>query len=186
MLRVVALYSSCHVKHKEIAMSLIDLEISSINGNPVDIIEQSAERNDWIFDRSHDDEITISMPGAYADYHVSFTWLEELHGLHLACAFDFRVNGRRRAEVLELLARINERLWLGHFDLWAKEGLLMLRQTMLLGKDGDVNPGQVETLVKNAVETSEQYFPAFQFVVWAGKTAQEALDAVILETAGEA
>jgi hypothetical protein len=171
---------------KEIAMSLIDLEISSSNGNPVDVIEQFAERNDWVFDRSTDDEITISMPGAYADYHVSFTWLEELHGLHLACAFDFRVNERRRGEILELLARINERLWLGHFDLWASAGILMFRQTLLLGKDGDVNPAQVETLIKTAVETSERYFPAFQFVVWAGKNAQEALDGVILETAGEA
>jgi hypothetical protein len=167
-------------------MSLIDLEISSSNDNPVDVIEQFAERNDWIFDRANDDEITISMPGAYADYHVSFTWLEEMQGLHLACAFDFRVNDRRRGEVLELLARINERLWLGHFDLWALAGILMFRQTMLLGRDGEVNPGQVEALVKTAVETSERYFPAFQFVVWAGKTAQEALDAVILETAGEA
>jgi hypothetical protein len=167
-------------------MSLIDLEISSSLGNPVDAIEQFAERNDWVFDRPCDDEITISMPGAYADYHVSFTWLEEMQGLHLACAFDFRVNERRRGEVLELLARINERLWLGHFDLWASAGILMFRQTMLLGKDGEVNPGQVETLVKTAVETSERYFPAFQFVVWAGKSPQEALEAVILETAGEA
>ena len=167
-------------------MSLIDLEISSALANPVDVIEQFAERNDWVFDRSNDDEITISMPGAYADYHVSFTWLEEMQGLHLACAFDFKVNDRRRGEVLELLTRINERLWLGHFDIWATAGILMFRQTMLLGRDGDVNPGQVDMLVKTAVETSERYFPAFQFVVWAGKTAQEALDAVILETVGEA
>jgi hypothetical protein len=174
------------MQEREIVMSLIDLEISSALGNPVDVVEQSAERNDWVFDRPHDDEITISMPGAYADYHVSFTWLEEMGGLHLACAFDFKVNERRRTEILELLARINERLWLGHFDLWAKEGILMFRQTLLLAKDGDVNPGQVETLVRTAVETSERYFPSFQFVVWAGKSAQEALDAVILETVGEA
>lgn len=167
-------------------MSLIDLEISSTLPNPVDVIEQFAERNDWIFDRSCDDEITISMPGSYADYHVSFTWLEEMKGLHLACAFDFKVNERRRSEILELMTRINERLWLGHFDLWTKEGILMFRQTLLLGQGSDVNPAQVETLVKTAVETSERYFPAFQFVVWAGKSADEALQAVILETAGEA
>ncbi|MES2906459.1 MAG: YbjN domain-containing protein [Pseudomonadota bacterium] len=166
-------------------MSLIDIEYAQI-GNPVDAIEQFAERNDWIFDRSGDDEITISMAGNYADYHVSFTWLEEMQGLHLACAFDFRVNDRRRGEVLELLARINERLWLGHFDIWAKEGMLMFRQTLLLGSGMDVNPAQVERMVTTAVETTERYFPAFQFVVWAGKSADEAIDAVILDTVGEA
>jgi hypothetical protein len=36
------------------------------------------------------------------------------------------------------------------------------------------------------VEAAERYFPAFQFVVWAGKTARDAVDAVMFETAGEA
>ena len=167
-------------------MSLLDFEVSALAANPVDMIEQFAERNDWIFDRSCDEEITISMTGAYADYHISFTWLEEMQGLHLASAFDFKVNDRQRGEILDLVARINERLWIGHFDLWSKEGMVMFRQTLLLGDECEVNPLQVEKLVTTAVETSERYYPAFQFVVWAGKTASEALDAVMMETVGQA
>jgi hypothetical protein len=37
-----------------------------------------------------------------------------------------------------------------------------------------------------AVEASERYFPALQYVVWAGKSAREALDAAMFETSGEA
>jgi hypothetical protein len=33
---------------------------------------------------------------------------------------------------------------------------------------------------------SERYFQAFQFVVWAGKSARESLDAAMFQTAGEA
>ncbi len=167
-------------------MSLLDFEVSALAANPVDRIEQFAEKNDWAFDRSCDEEITISMTGAYADYHISFTWLEEMQGLHLASAFDFKVNDRQRGEILDLVARINERLWIGHFDLWTKEGMVMFRQTLLLGDDCEVNPLQVEKLVTTAVETSERYYPAFQFVVWAGKSASDALDAVMMETVGEA
>lgn len=168
-------------------MSLIDLNSTlSEPGNPLDMIENLAQVNAWSFDRSNDDEITISMSGTYADYHVSFTWLEEMEGLHLACAFDFKVQDRRRPEVLDLLARINERLWLGHFDLWAKEGVLMFRQTVLLAGGAEVSSIQGETLVKTAVETVERYYPAFQFVVWGGKDAKDALDAILLETMGEA
>jgi hypothetical protein len=36
------------------------------------------------------------------------------------------------------------------------------------------------------LESCERYFPAFQFVVWAGKGARAALDAALFETAGEA
>ena len=41
-------------------------------------------------------------------------------------------------------------------------------------------------LLDAALDTSERYFQAFQFVVWAGKSAREALDAAMFDTAGEA
>ena len=43
-----------------------------------------------------------------------------------------------------------------------------------------------EDLLDIAVEACERFFPAFQFVIWAGKTAREAIDAAMFETAGEA
>lgn len=167
-------------------MTLVDFEMADREGNPVDTVEHIAEANDWIFDRTGEDEITISVAGGHTDYHVSFTWMEEFEGLHLACAFDFKVPDRRRGEILELLARVNEQLWLGHFDLWAKEGVVMFRQTLVLSGGSEVSLSQIEVLLRTAVETAERYYPAFQFVVWAGKNATEALDAVLLETAGTA
>lgn len=166
-------------------MTLLDFDADRA-ANPVDTVEHLAEMNDWVFDRSGEDEITISVSGGHCDYHVSFTWMEELEGLHLACAFDFKVADRRRGEILELLAKVNEQLWIGHFDLWAKEGVVMFRQTLVLAGGAEVSAHQIEVLLKTAVETAERYYPAFQFVVWAGKSAAEALDAVLLETAGEA
>jgi hypothetical protein len=38
----------------------------------------------------------------------------------------------------------------------------------------------------SALDSCERYFPAFQFVVWAGKPARDALDAALFETSGEA
>jgi hypothetical protein len=45
---------------------------------------------------------------------------------------------------------------------------------------------QCESLLGTALDTCERYFSAFQFVVWAGKSAKEALDAAMFETSGEA
>ena len=41
-------------------------------------------------------------------------------------------------------------------------------------------------MLRVAVEACERYFQAFQFVIWAGKRAREALDCVLFETEGEA
>ena len=46
--------------------------------------------------------------------------------------------------------------------------------------------GNARRCSSNALDACERYFPAFQFVVWAGKTAREAIDAAMFETAGEA
>jgi hypothetical protein len=81
--------------------------------NPVDTIEHIAALNDWVFDRSGDNEISISVAGSWTDYHISFTWMDEIEALHLACAFDLKVPEGRRREIVELLVRINEQLWIG-------------------------------------------------------------------------
>ena len=44
----------------------------------------------------------------------------------------------------------------------------------------------IEALLATALDACERYFPAFQFVVWAGKPAREALDAAMFETQGQA
>ena len=92
----------------------------------------------------------------------------------------------RRAELLELVTMINEQLWLGHFDFWAKDGLVMFRQALMLAGGVAASDIQCETLLATAVDACERYYQAFQFVVWAGKTARQALDATLFETSGEA
>src|ERR1044071_2172534 len=131
-------------------------------------------------------EIAISVKGRGTDYHVSFPWMDEIEALHLACAFDLKVPEPRRAEVLALIALVNEQLWVGHFDMWTKDGIVMFRHALLLAGGVEVAGRQCEALLDAALETSERYFQAFQFVVWAGKNAREALDATMFETAGEA
>lgn len=153
--------------------------------NPVDTIEHVAAINDWVFDRSGDNEISISVTGGWTDYHISFTWMDEIEALHLACAFDLKVPEGRRREIVELLARINEQLWIGHFDLWQQEGVVIFRHALPLA-GAEASARQCETLLEAAVDTCERFFQSFQFVVWAGKPAAEAMESVLFETAGEA
>lgn len=166
-------------------MSFIDLDAQRPN-NPVDVIENVAALEDWSFERAGDDEITISARGRWADYHISFSWMEEVEALHLACAFDLKVSELRRPEVTRLLAAVNELLWLGHFDLWSRESVVMYRHALLLAGGAEPTTGQVGGMLSAAIEACDRYYQAFQFVVWAGKSAREALDGAMFETQGEA
>ena len=166
-------------------MSLVDLS----NGrqmNPLDVVERVAAVRGWPFERAADDEITISIDGRWSDYHASFTWMDEIEALHLACAFDLKVPESRRAEVRQLVSQVNEQLWVGHFDLWPKEGVVMHRHGLLLIGGAQPSGPQCAALLDNALSTCERYYQAFQFVLWAGKGAKEALESATFETKGEA
>jgi hypothetical protein len=166
-------------------MRLVEMEFER-QSNPVDMIEFVASNNDWSFERSGEDEIAMTVAGRWADYHVSFSWMEEFEALHLACAFDLRIGDARVNEVLKLLSLVNGQVLMGHFDLWRNEDVVIFRQSLLLAGGAEPTNRQVEVLLSSAIEACEAYFQAFQFVVWSGMDAKAAIDAVLFETVGEA
>ena len=44
----------------------------------------------------------------------------------------------------------------------------------------------MEDLIEIAVGEADRFYPAFQFLLWGGKSPEEALAAALLETVGEA
>src|SRR2546423_15180936 len=101
-------------------------------GNPLEAVERMAAANDWSFERAGEDEITILVRGKWTDYQVSYTWMFDIEALHLACAFELKVPERCRAEVAQLISLINEQMWIGPFDLWMKDGIVMYRHAPVL------------------------------------------------------
>jgi hypothetical protein len=166
-------------------MSLLEGIIDSRN-NPLAAVEDIAADNNWSFERSGEDEVTIVSKGDWTDYQLSFTWMGEIEALHLACAFDIKVPENRTLEIMRLLSLINEQMLFGHFDLWEQEGAIMFRQSLLLAGGVEPSSQQVEVLLSSALEACECYFQAFQFVVWSGTSAKEALAGVLFETFGTA
>src|ERR1700685_1083191 len=155
-------------------------------GNPLDVVERMAAANHWPFERSAESEIALVVTGKGTNYQISFSWMEDIEVLHIACAFEMKVPQLRLSEVQRLIAGINEQLWIGHFDVWTQNGVVMFRHGLILGGGGAVTGRQCEVALSSALDTCERFYPAFQFVVWAGKTGREAIDSVMLETCGEA
>lgn len=167
-------------------MATILQENDEAVANPLDLIEQIVLAHDWPFDRTSEREIAAEVTGRWCDYRLYFSWREDVHAIHFTCAFDMRVQGEKAREVHTLLALINEKMWLGHFDLWADEGLPLFRHALLLRGTSGLAVEQMEDLVDIAIAECERFYPAFQYVIWGGKSPQEAMAAAILDTVGEA
>jgi hypothetical protein len=119
-------------------MSLIE-SFAETRDNPLAMVESMALRNDWSFERSVEDEIAIGVAGKLVNYQVSFTWMDAIRVLHFACAFEVKIPEPRLAEIQRLVARINEQMWIGHFEIWSQDGTVMFRHSLLL--DGGVRGG---------------------------------------------
>jgi hypothetical protein len=167
-------------------MSLIETVADDRTEHPVDVVERLAALNQWTFDRAEDDEISILVSGDWANYDVSFTWLPEMESLHVSCCFDLKAPPRRRAAIRELIQLINEQLWLGHFDLWSDQDLLMFRHSLCLAGGATASDAQCGAVVNVAVNVCETYYQAFQFVLWADREPREALALAAFETKGSA
>jgi hypothetical protein len=166
-------------------MSMLEGIVDS-KSHPLAVVEDIAADNNWAFERSGEDELTIVSKGEWTDYQLSFTWMAEIEALHLACAFDMKIPPARRAEVQRLIAGINEQLWIGHFDLWTHTGMIMHRQALVLPGGMTASTAQCQSMLAEALAACERYYPAFQFVVWAGKSPTEAMEAAMFDTDGEA
>ncbi|RCK44733.1 hypothetical protein TH25_18875 [Thalassospira profundimaris] len=154
--------------------------------NPLLLVEDIAQTNQWNLERRSADEIVVEIPGHWCTYLVYFTWRDDAEALHIACCFDLFVPDPVRPRIYELLAKCNEQLWIGHFGLWLDENMPLFRHTLLFG--GDVPPAteQFEELIEIAISECERFFPAFNFVLGHGKSPDEALANAMLEPVGQA
>ena len=113
-------------------MSVLAVETATPTRNPLDIVEEIVAANEWPFDRVSDDEMVVEISGRWCDYRLYFVWQEEISALQFSCQFDMKVQHARRSAVHDLLAEVNAKLWIGHFDVCNEEHTPMFRQTTLL------------------------------------------------------
>jgi len=167
-------------------MTALSTETSVIALNPIDIVEEIVLANEWPHDRASDEEMVVEITGRWCDYRLLFVWQEEISAMHFSCSFDMKVPRARRAAVYELLAIVNEKMWLGHFDICSDTNLPMFRHAILLRGAQGASVEQLEDLVDMALTECERFYPAFQLVIWGGKSPEEAVTSAMIEPMGEA
>ncbi len=172
-------------------MSLVDTDYTPPPAAPIDMLEHVFDANGWAFERSGDEEISTSIKAGWATYQLRALWREEERVLQIIARADLIAPDDRRLALYEALGLINEQLWMGHFELWSADGTVLFRHATLLDNDDgedvpDLTIGQAEVLVEAAVDEFERFYPVFQLVLFADRSAQDAMAAALFETVGEA
>lgn len=154
--------------------------------DPLDALEAVADTMELDAERVDGEELHLALPGAWRDAGVWFTWRPEVATLQMGAPLDLKAPPGRIADAARLVAMVNERLWIGHFDLWSEDHAIVFRNAIVLPESGVLDKGQAQQLIRGACEALDRFFPAFNFLIWGGKTPEEALDASLFETIGTA
>ena len=167
-------------------MSQLNSISAEFTDRAMDVVEQTLLAADWACERSEEGMIHCASMTKWGEFGGMFAWRDEHASLNFSLTLDLRAPNAKQSAISELLRKINERLWLGHFDYWNDEGVAVFRHTIPMFDRIAPDPGEIAAVLTAALEAADQFLPAFNFVVWAGKSAEEAVAAVVFETHGEA
>ena len=162
------------------------MEIENISLNPMDIVEEVIYQKKWNFSRAADHELVAELASNWCQYRLYFYWSEQIKAINLTITFDLKFPKFKEKKAYELLARINEKLWIGHFDITSKNGIPAYRNTVLEPNTNQLLFNQMEDLVDIAVFECEKYYPAFQLVLFDEIDPKAALDLCVKDVLGRA
>lgn len=154
--------------------------------DPLDVVEHVLASENLTFDRTDDGDLAFSLMGDWKDYELWFAWREEAGCLQLCLALDLQVATALRPGLYELLAHVNQRVWIGHFELWLEDDELLFRHALPLPEGERPTLAQAAAMIDAAVEAADRFYPAFDFLLNHGKSAQDAISSCLFETVGRA
>ncbi|HZK99218.1 MAG TPA: YbjN domain-containing protein [Caulobacteraceae bacterium] len=154
--------------------------------DPLDVVERVLAAENLTFDRTDDGDLAFALTGDWKDYELWFAWRPEVDCLQLCLSIDMKAETALRGSAHELINLINQRVWLGHFEIWADDGEIIFRHSMALADDERPTMDQTASMIDAAVEAADRFYPAFDFLISGGKSPAEAMSACMFETVGQA
>ncbi|MBA3811368.1 MAG: YbjN domain-containing protein [Caulobacteraceae bacterium] len=154
--------------------------------DPLEVVEHVLSAENLTFDRTDDGDLAFALTGDWKDYELWFAWRPEADCLQLCLSIDLKAGKDRRDGASELINLINQRVWLGHFEVWAEDGEVVFRHAMALPEGDRPSMAQTASMIDAAVEAADRFYPAFDFLIRGDKTPAEAMAACMFETFGQA
>lgn len=155
--------------------------------NPLDLLEECLDSEEFVTYRIAPEELVLDFQAEWCSYRIHFVWIEEVTILQIHSTFDLEVGeDANLGEVYKLLTLLNERVMVGHFELPEDTNAITYRNSVLVRICSHQGIEYLEDLLSIAVSECERFYPAFQFVILAHKTADEATSITMIDTVGEA
>lgn len=133
--------------------------------NPLDTIEYLFSQDQVSCDRRKENELVAEVLGKWDNMLIFFAFEEHMRCLHISCLLNIETVAVDRGKMFELLALLNENLWLGHFSYWSEQKMPIFKHSMILQDDEQLFMGKISKIIELAIMECERVYPIFNAVM---------------------
>ena len=168
--------------------SRIDLQISDklmlaerlYKFNPIDDIESLFIQRRQTTERRNTNEVVVEISGKWDNMLLFFAWEENLRCLHISCLLNMEPENVALPRIFELLALLNEDLWVGYFSYWEEENMPIFKHSLFLDENDENLTAKLTQILNIAITECERAYPIFHAVLKQNISPRKALMPMVL------
>ena len=153
--------------------------------NPIDVVENIFSSRSFELERRSINEVVVEVQGKWNNMLLFFAWEANMQCMHLSCLMDIETKIEDRSKIFELLALVNEELWVGHFSYWTEQNIPVFKHSVILN-DGEDIESKISQIIDIAIKECERMYPIFKVVLTKGMVPKQALYPMMMATVGQA
>lgn len=143
--------------------------------NPIDDIECLFVEKKHSTERRSHNEVVVQIAGKWDNMLLFFAWEEQMNCLHLSCMINIEPENVSLPTIFELLALLNEDLWVGYFSYWQEAQTPLFRHSMFIDTKEANFVEKLAQVVDIALTECERAYPIFHAVFKQNITPRRAL-----------
>lgn len=153
--------------------------------NPIDVVENIFSSRSFELERRSINEVVVEVQGKWNNMLLFFAWEANMQCMHLSCLMDIETKIEDRSKIFELLALVNEELWVGHFSYWTEQNIPVFKHSVILN-DGEDIESKISQIIDIAIKECERMYTIFKVVLTKGMDPKQALYPMMMATVGQA
>ena len=129
--------------------------------NPIDDVECLFTHRKHSTERRNSNEVVVEIPGKWDNMLLFFAWEEQMNCLHISCLINLKQEQSNLPNIFELLALINEDIWVGHFSYWEETKMPIFKHSIFIDDEEFNFTGKLSQIINIAITECERAYPIF-------------------------
>ncbi len=158
------------------------------SANPLNLLEELAKQRHWLSERINENLMFLKAAGKNAEYSLQMEWDDSFNALQVRVPLDIDMKECHMAAAAELFLKINETMWIGHFDMSgsSKQQPTYRHSLLLHTAPAPIAIEMIADLTEIAITECDRFYMTFKMLASGDIRSQEAFSIAMFNTAGEA